>query len=177
MDWMLRQVSSIFDITAAKNASLSFPPPDLLSHFYLQIVACLLKSLLVEAPSCFKWNKALPEESTCPHSSLSGVFFCPSLSLWDEGAETVGIFQALHSYFHIATVSLSLMKTMSFTIYQYTFLLYLLNFSLSVTFFKDVDTSYFSLSSTILHFLFLLKAALIFCFVFLVRGQYHHTSR
>lgn len=90
------------------------PPPDILSHFYLQIVACLLKPLILEAPSCLKWNKALPEESTSPCSSLSGVFFYPSLSLWDEGAETLGIFQALQSYFHTGTASLSFNKNYVF---------------------------------------------------------------
>lgn len=90
------------------------PPPDILSHFYLQIVACLLKPLILRHLLALSETKLSLRKATSPGSSLSGVFFYPSLSLWDEGAETLGIFQVLQSYFHTGTVSLSFNKNYVF---------------------------------------------------------------
>lgn len=89
------------------SATPDFPP-----HFYLQVIACLLKLLIPEAPSRSpKRNKVLAEDSTSL-AALSVVFFL-LLSLhvfmgW--GSKAVGIFQALQSCFHTGTVLLSSKK-------------------------------------------------------------------
>lgn len=137
--------------------------PLIFFHFRLLILARLLKplTLLIEAPPCSGETK-LSLRKPLAQSSL--VSLLVSLRWGDRDSCA---FQALQSRLHSGTVPLFQRKLcLCHPSGSLAICCCLLTFNLSLTFFKDVDTC-FSLFPTILRCLFLLKAALLrlFCFV------------
>lgn len=176
MDWTLRSVSSIFDVTAARNASLSFSTPS-----YSLTLLSSNCGLSFENPWYLRHLLSLSETKLSLRKALTPVAlrWCLFLSL------LVFVGWMSRDIGHRSGSAELLPHWNCFTLFNENCLLpsisvsfgcYLFNLSLSITFFRGCWHLIF-FPSTILHFFFLLKAALTFCFVFLIRGQYHHTSR